>query len=65
MIDGLSIDFETADKITVANLKQYMEMMQNDIDNYKIGGWLHQDDFNHNKKMIEAIKFVINDFDKG
>lgn len=61
-IQGLTIDWETADKITAANLRDYRDSLQGQLDNYKEGGYLHPEDVVHNQKVIEAIEIVLKDF---
>lgn len=61
-IQGLTIDWETADRITAASLKDYRDSLKQQLDNYNEGGWLHPEDVVHNQKMIEAIDFVVKDF---
>jgi hypothetical protein len=61
-VHGLTIDWETADRITAANLTEYRDTLQGQLDNYKEGGWLHPEDVVHNQKMVEAIDYVLKDF---
>jgi hypothetical protein len=61
---GMEIDWETADRITVLNLKEYRKRMQDHLDQVD-GQFLHPDDEVHNRAMIQALNFVIKDFDNG
>ena len=61
-IKGITIDFETADRITVASLKDYRESLEQQLKDHQNGGWLHPEDVVHNQKMIHALDFVIKDF---
>ncbi len=61
---GMEIDWETADRITVLNLKEYRKRMQDHLDQVD-GQYLHPDDAVHNRAMIQAIDFVLKDFDNG
>ena len=58
----LTLDWETADRITVATLKNYLETLQMQLDRYQEGGWLHPEDVTHSHEMIGAVKFVLRDF---
>jgi hypothetical protein len=59
---GLYLEFETVDKITVANLKDARKNLKAELDNYDNGGWLHEDDVIMNKKLIKAMTKVIRYF---
>ena len=59
---NLEIDYEMADKITVATLNDYCESLEKSLEEHKSGGWMHEDDVVHANKMIQAIKFVLKDF---
>jgi hypothetical protein len=58
----LTLDWETADRITVATLKNYLETLEHQLENYHNGSWLHADDVVHSHEMIKAVKFVLRDF---
>jgi hypothetical protein len=63
---GMEIDWETADRITVLNLKEYRKRLQDHLEGGANGSmWLHPDDEVHNRAMIQAIDFVLKDFDNG
>ena len=59
---SVEIDYETVDRITVCGLTDYRDSLQQQLDRFKAGGWLHADDVAHSIRMIEAIDFVLNDF---
>lgn len=59
---NLEIDYEMADKITVASLKNYRDSLIESLENHKNGGWMHEDDVVHANKMVQAINFVLKDF---
>jgi len=60
---GLMIDWEAADRITVLTLKNYRNNLQEHLTGGADGSrWLHPDDEKHNRAMIQAINFVLNDF---
>lgn len=58
----LTIDFETADKITLLNLQEYRTSLKNELDRYLTGEWLHPDDVARNAKTIEALNLIIREF---
>ena len=59
---GLTIDFETADRITALNLKEYRDRLQKELDDYQSGEYLHPDDVAGNVKRIGALNLIIADF---
>lgn len=62
-IHGVTIDYETADRITAATLAEYRDNLQSDINNHlEKGTWLHPEDLAHNTKVIAAIDVVLKDF---
>ena len=61
---GMTIDWDSADRITVLNLKEYRRRLQDHL-NEVDGQYLHPDDAVHNRAMIQAIDFVLKDFDNG
>lgn len=61
--NGLEIDFEIADKITLINLTDYRKCLQGELDEYyKSDSYLHPDDVVGNKIRIEALNLLIKDF---
>lgn len=60
-LKDITIDYETADRVTVLNLKEYRQRLQNHLDGVD-NQYLHPDDEVHNRAMIQAIDFVIKDF---
>lgn len=58
----LEIDKETADRITVLNLKDYAQYLKKELSDYEKGEWLHPSDVIGNKKFIEAIEFILRDY---
>ena len=60
---GLMIDWDAADRITVLTLKNYRDNLQEHLTGGADGSrWLHPQDEVHNRAMIQAINFVLNDF---
>lgn len=61
-IRQLTIDGETADRITVLNLKDYRAYLKKELRDYKKGQWLHPEDVVMNMQVIEAINLVIKQY---
>jgi hypothetical protein len=67
----LTIDSETADRITALNLKDYASYLKKELKKWKKnpktdsnpdGYWLHPEDVAGNIRRIEAIEFILKDF---
>ena len=65
------IDGEAADRITSMNLKDYRANLKSELSKWKKnpktlenpdGYWLHPDDVTGNRRRIEALDLIINDF---
>lgn len=61
-MNGLKLDFEIADKITLANLIEQRSMLIDMMLDYDRGAWMHPDDVVYNKKLLKALNRVINYF---
>jgi hypothetical protein len=59
---GLTIDFDTADRIAVLVLKDYRKLLQKELDDYESGEYLHPEDVAGNVKRIGALNLIIADF---
>ena len=55
----LSIDFDTADRITLLVLKDQLKYLRKELEDYKEGKWLHPEDVVNNAKIIEALELLI------
>ena len=60
----LTIDSETADRITVLTLKDYAKHLRKELKQFKKGEYLHPEDVAGNIKRIEAIELLLHDFPK-
>ena len=58
----LTIDGETADRITVLNLKDYRAYLKKELRDYKKGQWLHPEDVAGNIQRSEALNLIIKDY---
>ena len=70
-IGPITLDGDTADRITVLNLKEYREYLKKELAEWKknprtdtnpAGYWLHLDDVSGNLLTIEALNLVIKHF---
>ena len=62
MTKKIELDGETAERITVLNLKDCRSYLKKELRQYKKGEYLHPEDVAGNIKMIEALNLVINYF---
>lgn len=59
----IKLDSETADGITVANLKNYRKYLKKELkDHEEKGTYLHDDDVCNNTRVITALTLVIKQF---
>jgi hypothetical protein len=61
-IGPITLDGETADRITLLNLKDYLESIQREMGEHATGKWLHPDDVTNNLRRIEIITELLKDF---
>jgi hypothetical protein len=59
MSTGLEIDYETADRITLLDLKSQLKYLRKELEDYKEGKWLHPEDVANNIKLIAALELLI------
>lgn len=64
MASGLEIDWETADKITLASLKDQLAYLKREIkDHEKRGAWMHPEDYHKSKvALIPALKLIMHHY---
>ena len=71
-IGPITLDGETADRITVLNLKEYRGYLKKELAEWKknprtdtnpTGVWLHPEDVAKNTQVIEALNTVIRQFE--
>jgi hypothetical protein len=55
----ITLDSETADRITVLNLQECRGYLKKELRQYKKGEYLHPEDVAGNIKLIEAMDLVI------
>ena len=70
-IGPITLDGDTADRITVLNLKEYRSYLKKELAEWKKnpksdsnpdGYWLHPEDVSGNLRTIEALNLVIKYF---
>lgn len=70
-IGPITLDSDTADRITVLNLKEYRGYLKKELAEWKKnpksdsnpdGYWLHPEDVSGNLRTIEALNLVIKHF---
>ena len=59
MSAGLSIDFDTADRITLLVLKDQLKYLRKELEDFKEGEYLHPEDVTGNIKLIAALELLI------
>ncbi len=71
MTKKIKIDHETADRITVATLKNYRSNLKKELKKYwknpktdsnPNGFWLHPEDVGDHQRRIEALNLIIGDY---
>ncbi len=59
MSNGITIDFDTADRITLLVLKDQLKYLRKELEDYKEGKWLHPEDVVKNAEIIAALELLI------
>jgi hypothetical protein len=59
MSTGLEIDYETADRITLLDLKSQLKYLRKELEDFEDGKWLHPEDVTNNIKLIAALELLI------
>ena len=71
MTKKIKIDHETADRITVATLKNYRANLKKELKKYwknpktdlnPNGHWMHPEDIARNRQRIDALDLIISDY---
>jgi hypothetical protein len=71
-IGPITLDAESADRITVLNLKQYRSYLKKELSDWQKnpqsdsnpnGVWMHPEDVTLNARVIEALNTVIKQFE--
>jgi hypothetical protein len=60
---GIVLDFETADRITLACLKEHLGFLETELAKHRDGAWMHPDDVvKTEKELIPALNSLIEYF---
>ena len=60
MNKGLELDWEIADKITLASMKDHLAYLQKELAEHKEGHYMHPEDvYNSEYKIIPALETLI------
>ena len=59
MSNGITIDFDTADRITLLVLKDQLKYLRKELKDYKDGKFLHPEDVVRNAEIIAALELLI------
>lgn len=61
MSKGLTLDFETADRITVLSLRDHLNYLKQEVkDHVENGQWMHSEDFELSvTKIIPALETIL------
>jgi len=59
MSKGITIDFDTADRITLLVLKDQLKYLRKELEDYKDGKFLHPEDVVRNAEIIAALELLI------
>ena len=56
---GITLDFDTADRITVLVLQDQLKCLRKELEDYKDGKFLHPEDVVRNAEIIAALELLI------
>jgi hypothetical protein len=59
MSKGITLDFDTADRITVLVLQDQLKYLRKELEDFKEGKYLHPEDVTNNIKLIAALELLI------
>lgn len=59
MRNGITIDFNTADRITLLVLKDQLKYLRKELEDFKEGKYLHPEDVVRNAEIIAALELLI------
>lgn len=59
MSNGITIDFDTADRITLLVLKDQLKYLRKELEDFKEGKYLHPEDVVRNAEIIAALELLI------
>ena len=56
---GITLDFDTADRITLLVLKDQLKYLRKELEDFKNGKWVHPEDVVKNTEIIVALERLI------
>ena len=56
---GITLDFDTADRITLLVLKDQLKYLRKELEDFKNGKWVHPEDVVKNAEIIVALELLI------
>lgn len=59
MSSGITLDFDTADRITLLVLHDQLKYLRKEIEDFKEGKYLHPEDVANNIKLISSLELLI------
>jgi hypothetical protein len=59
MSNGLTIDYDTADRITLLTMHDQLKYLRKELEDFKEGKYLHPEDVTNNIKLIAALELLI------
>ena len=59
MSNGITIDFDTADRITLLVLKDQLKYLRKELEDFKEGKYVHPEDVVRNAEIIAALELLI------
>jgi hypothetical protein len=62
MITGLTLDYETADRITTLNLTDCRKTLREQLEKFNSGAYVHPDDVVYNTRLVLAMDVVLSYF---
>ena len=56
---GITLDFDTADKITLLVLKDQLKYLRKELEDFKNGKWVHPEDVVRHAEIIAGLELLI------
>ena len=56
---GITLDFDTADRITLLVLKDQLKYLRKELEDFKNGKWVHPEDVVKHAEIIVALELLI------
>ena len=56
---GITLDFDTDDRITLLVLKDQLKYLRKELEDFKNGKWVHPEDVVRNAEIIVALELLI------